>query len=69
MTPHLPLDIARCAPSLGCPQLANCARALDWHGDALLLAPVIDASIALAGTPGGCQLFIDARGRALMEAA
>ena len=66
----LPLDVSRCAPSLGCPQMATCARALDWYGDALFLAPVIDASIALAGgTPGGCSLFLDARGRGLMEAA
>ena len=66
---YLPLDVARCAPSLGCPQMATCARALDWHGDAMFLAPVIDASIALSGSPGGCSLFLDARGRGLMEAA
>lgn len=69
MTPHLPLDIARCQP-LACNQADRCARANDWPAGDDIELTVIDASVCLKTDSGSwCPMFIDRRGVALLEAA
>lgn len=65
VTPHLPLDVSRCTPSVRrCPQADQCARATDWPIGRHIDFPVVDASVCLIPS-GWCAMFIDRRGLAL----
>lgn len=59
----LPLGIARCEPSRGCPQADRCARA--FADDVDDRYDVIDASGCMDRS--GCALFIDRRGVGLLQ--
>lgn len=56
----LPVSIARCAPSMPCPQAKRCARFL---ADCDAFHDEIDASRCVG--PSGCALFIDEHALAL----
>lgn len=62
MGARLPVWIARCAPSMPCPQADRCARFLaeadDFHAE-------IDASRCVE--PCGCALFVDQRALPLLQ--